>query len=558
MRTSCFLVTGLLALAGLSAQDLQLHVELMNQVGTATSRQGDMVSARVVNPPALRGDIVEGRVAEARSGAKLGGRSVLDLDFVTLRHAGEVIPINSQVQSASNSKGRANVDDEGRVVRRGTGNVAKVGAASGLGAALGGLAGRGRGAAIGAAAGGAAGVALIGLAADAPNVTFLPGSRFVLSARARDNRSLAGLTAVPAPAPRPAPQPAVVASAAPQPQPQAARQPAPSTAAAGGAAPQPDLTAVKADFIPGEKTILLDDLTDMAGDEPPPHWKVRGGTAELRKGGEIRQLTFTARRTDLTPNIPTLPANFTVELNTRMVGHDSVVYWEFRKKTPGVPAMVLRLAAHYDKLMIHCATPTEAIFDGQVRMDWSQPIQTALWLQNGRLRFYVNGARLFDVNQITFPQLVAPQLTIAVSPDPKSERFVGILYARFAESTPDFSQVITANGRYVSHGILFDNDSDRLKPESSAVIRMIAGGLEKNPNLKLCIEGHTDSVGDPAHNLDLSRRRAEAVKTVLVQQFQVDAARLTTEGKGAAKPIDSNDTAQGRAQNRRVEFARVM
>ena len=127
---------------------------------------------------------------------------------------------------------------------------------------------------------------------------------------------------------------------------------------------------------------------------------------------------------------------------------------------------------------------------------------------------------------------------------------------RFAESTPDFSQVISASGRYVSHGILFDTGSDLLKPESAAVIQSIARGLETNPSLKALIEGHTDSVGNAAQNLDLSRRRAEAVKAVLASQFKVDASRLTTAGLGATKPIDSNDTPQGRSQNRRVEFVK--
>lgn len=133
---------------------------------------------------------------------------------------------------------------------------------------------------------------------------------------------------------------------------------------------------------------------------------------------------------------------------------------------------------------------------------------------------------------------------------------VGYRSVRFAESTPDFSQVISASGRYVSHGILFDTDSDRLKPESAAVIQSIARGLETNPGLKLLIEGHTDSVGNADQNLDLSRRRAGAVKTLLVSQFKVDASRLTSAGLGATKPIDTNDTPQGRSQNRRVEFVK--
>ena len=133
---------------------------------------------------------------------------------------------------------------------------------------------------------------------------------------------------------------------------------------------------------------------------------------------------------------------------------------------------------------------------------------------------------------------------------------IGYRMVRFAESTPDFSQMISSSGRYVTHGILFDTDSDRLKTESAPVIQLIARGLENNPNLRLLIEGHTDSVGNADHNLDLSRRRAEAVKSVLVGQFNIDAARLSTAGLGATKPIDTNDTPQGRAQNRRVELVK--
>jgi outer membrane protein OmpA-like peptidoglycan-associated protein len=112
------------------------------------------------------------------------------------------------------------------------------------------------------------------------------------------------------------------------------------------------------------------------------------------------------------------------------------------------------------------------------------------------------------------------------------------------------------SGRYVTHGILFDVDSDRIKPESSATIKMIASGLQANSGSNFVIEGHTDSTGDAAHNMDLSQRRAEAVKTVLVSQFGIDGARLSTKGLGSTKPVASNNTPQGRAENRRVEFVR--
>lgn len=186
-------------------------------------------------------------------------------------------------------------------------------------------------------------------------------------------------------------------------------------------------------------------------------------------------------------------------------------------------------------------------------MNWKEPVKLALWVQNGRLRTYVNGEKMLDFNQVDLPAIDKVEMTQAFG---GANQAIGYRMVRFAESAPDFSQTIASSGRYVTHGILFDTDSDRLKPESAPVIQTIASGLETNPNLKLLIEGHTDSVGSADHNLDLSKRRAEAVKAVMVGQFRIDASRLSSAGVGAAKPIDSNDTPQGRSQNRRVEFVR--
>ncbi len=181
-------------------------------------------------------------------------------------------------------------------------------------------------------------------------------------------------------------------------------------------------------------------------------------------------------------------------------------------------------------------------------------MRTAVWLQNGRLRVFINGEKQLDVNQVDdLPPIDKVEIRTDITGVGPT---VGYRSVRFAESTPDASAAILASGRYVSHGILFDTDSDRLTPESASAIQAVAKALTSNPALKLLIEGHTDGVGNAAHNLDLSKRRAEAVKSVLAAQFNVDAERLTTAGLGATKPIDTNDTPQGRAQNRRVEFTK--
>jgi outer membrane protein OmpA-like peptidoglycan-associated protein len=106
------------------------------------------------------------------------------------------------------------------------------------------------------------------------------------------------------------------------------------------------------------------------------------------------------------------------------------------------------------------------------------------------------------------------------------------------------------------YGIYFDFASDRLKPESTPVLEEIAGVLKDNPEWKLTVSGHTDNVGGDAYNLDLSKRRAAAVKQALVTQYHIAPERLSTDGFGASRPVDTNDTLAGRARNRRVELTR--
>jgi OmpA-OmpF porin, OOP family len=318
-------------------------------------------------------------------------------------------------------------------------------------------------------------------------------------------------------------------------------------------AQQPELTVVKAEFLPGEKTLFFDDFTDMAPGDAPAHFKVRGASPELKEGGGIRQLTATASGS-LFPNLTTLPKNFTYEAevafeNVRNARTALALYGNQKEE------LIWWFNADAKTVQTHVAIKSHTEFLGRktIPMDWSKPAKIALWVQNGRVRVYVNGERQIDANQVELPPIVKVEIISSIG---GAGQAVGYRSVRFAESMPDFSQVIAASGRYVSHGILFDTNSDRLKPESAAVIQSIARGLDANPQLKLRIEGHTDSVGDDARNLDLSKRRAEAVKNVLVAQFNVDAARLATGGLGETKPIDSNDTPQGRSQNRRVEFVR--
>jgi OOP family OmpA-OmpF porin len=104
--------------------------------------------------------------------------------------------------------------------------------------------------------------------------------------------------------------------------------------------------------------------------------------------------------------------------------------------------------------------------------------------------------------------------------------------------------------------VYFDNDSARIKPESDPDLDRLVGFLEQSPSATGVLEGHTDSNGKAAHNLGLSQRRAEAVKSYLVAHG-IAAARLSTMGYGQSRPIADNATADGRALNRRVVFQRT-
>jgi outer membrane protein OmpA-like peptidoglycan-associated protein len=117
-------------------------------------------------------------------------------------------------------------------------------------------------------------------------------------------------------------------------------------------------------------------------------------------------------------------------------------------------------------------------------------------------------------------------------------------------------QELKQTGQAEVYGIYFDFASDKIKPESEPVLREIADALDHNPTWKLRVEGHTDNIGGNDYNMDLSQRRAEAVKLALVTRYHIAAARLTPQGFGATRPKESNDTLAGRARNRRVELVR--
>ncbi|TAK57367.1 MAG: OmpA family protein, partial [Bacteroidetes bacterium] len=121
-------------------------------------------------------------------------------------------------------------------------------------------------------------------------------------------------------------------------------------------------------------------------------------------------------------------------------------------------------------------------------------------------------------------------------------------------TTPSTGRTMTdLNLGFMLAGIQFRTASDEITPGSTRILNRAYRVLTENPEVHLEIQGHTDNIGSAAVNLELSQRRAQAVKIWLIGRG-IDPARLNTKGFGYSRPIASNDSESGRQKNRRIEF----
>ncbi len=184
-------------------------------------------------------------------------------------------------------------------------------------------------------------------------------------------------------------------------------------------------------------------------------------------------------------------------------------------------------------------------------------VKVSIWRQKQRLRVYLNEEKVWDVPR-AFDGVKQYNTLLFMTGGTHNANDRYLLHnLRLAVGAPDTRNKLITEGKFVTHGILFDVNSDRIKPASYGVLKEIAGVLAEHPSVKVKITGHTDSDGDDTMNMDLSKRRAAAVKAALSKEFNIDISRMEADGKGESEPADKNDTPTGKANNRRVEFVKM-
>jgi outer membrane protein OmpA-like peptidoglycan-associated protein len=174
-----------------------------------------------------------------------------------------------------------------------------------------------------------------------------------------------------------------------------------------------------------------------------------------------------------------------------------------------------------------------------------------------RLRVYLNGEKIWDLPRAFDASGKYNAITFAYQGSYKTEDYFLLGNVRLAAGAPDTRNKLITEGKFVTSGINFDVNSDKIKPESYGIIKEIANVLKENEAVKIKIVGHTDSDGDDSKNMELSKKRAESVKNALANDYQVSSERLEIDGKGESVPVGKNDTPEGKAQNRRVEFIKM-
>lgn len=322
------------------------------------------------------------------------------------------------------------------------------------------------------------------------------------------------------------------------------------------------------DFVPGDKVILFDDFSQDAVGDFPALWT--GNSA-----GEINTINlapgnwFNLNSTDgnyFYLNDINFPKNFIIEFDIvpktkgGRIAAGLLLYGESKRKEmdnnplPGNGGIMISIEKQNWNTWGYKTGESEKITGkSDVNPVIAEKVNhVIIWVQGRRVRIYHQQAKVLDVPTNLYADVKLSRLCFRLSRGASSGSYISNL--RITDAAPDMRSKLITEGKLISYGIYFDVNKDVVKSESYGTIKEIAKVLTDNPNVKIKIVGHTDSDGDDKSNLDLSKRRAASVKTVLVNEFSIDGARIETDGKGESEPIARNDSVVNKALNRRVEF----
>lgn len=314
---------------------------------------------------------------------------------------------------------------------------------------------------------------------------------------------------------------------------------------------------VNYDFVPGDRVLFYDDFSaDKVGDFPRRFDLLAGNWEVAEWNGEryIRNTSAGTVSIDLPEN---LPERFTVEFAASVQHGNAYLRLSTAPINQGdrsYAGSAVSLEFSRGGLRPVRGKGPNASTTRRPGEDKTALVVVRVMADGEYMKVYFGDHRVANAPNAVFPRTNQLFLTTSSAADAKP---IMIGAFRVAAGGLDLYDRLEADGRVATQGVLFAVNSDVIRPESTPTLKEIGDMLSAHPELRLSIEGHTDSDGDDAANLSLSQRRAAAVKALLTSTYGISADRLTTAGFGEGRPTGDNATLEGKQQNRRVELVKL-
>lgn len=322
----------------------------------------------------------------------------------------------------------------------------------------------------------------------------------------------------------------------------------------------PVLTWNKYDFVPGTEIIFEDNQEGEQNGEFPSKWDLAGGVVEnafFDASNVIffREIGNTGGITPLLKDSKSdyLPEEFTIEFDCYFEKEVysqrySVNFFASKKQKTVLNRLVL-----YTNQAQYGNTDIQGIYPGASRSNIDKNARwrhIAISFNKRALKVYMDDARLLNI-----PNIEANPTGLTIGTTSQKSGYYFIKNVRIAKGAVPLYDKFLTDGKFVTTGIKFDVAKASIKPESMGIINYVVKMMTDHPELNFSVEGHTDSDGESASNQKLSEARAKAVTETMINAG-ISADRLSSKGYGETKPMTSNDTPEGKAQNRRVEFVK--